>query len=77
VRSRAYPTRFVLGALLLYGVFSILPSLLGIGYAFTDWNSYSTDLHWVGLDNFVTILSSSTTYIHVIVNTVLFTVTWM
>jgi raffinose/stachyose/melibiose transport system permease protein len=74
VRSRAYPTRFVLGALLLYGVFSILPSLLGIGYAFTDWNSYSTDLHWVGLDNFVTILSSSTTYIHVIVNTVLFTV---
>jgi raffinose/stachyose/melibiose transport system permease protein len=60
--------------LLLYGVFIVLPSLLGIGYSFTDWNSYSTDLHWVGLDNFATILSSGSTYLRVIGNTILFTV---
>jgi raffinose/stachyose/melibiose transport system permease protein len=74
VNSRAYPTWFAAGALLLYGIFTVLPGLLGIGYAFTDWNSYSTDLHWVGLDNFATILSSSGTYVRFIMNTVVFTV---
>jgi raffinose/stachyose/melibiose transport system permease protein len=74
VNARAYPTWFAAGALLLYGVFTLLPGLLGIGYAFTDWNSYSTELHWVGLDNFATILSSSGTYVRFIMNTVVFTV---
>ena len=58
MRSRVLPDLVRRGALLLYGVFIVVPSLLGIAYAFTDWNSYSTDLHWVGLDNFATILSS-------------------
>lgn len=74
MKTRAYPTWFAAGALLLYGVFSLLPSVLGIGYAFTDWNSYSNELHWVGLDNFATILSSSGTYVRFILNTVVFTV---
>jgi raffinose/stachyose/melibiose transport system permease protein len=74
VNARAYPTWFAAGALLLYGVFTLLPGLLGIGYAFTDWNSYSTELHWIGLDNFATILSSSGTYVRFIMNTVVFTV---
>ena len=74
MKARAYPTWFAAAALLLYGVFFLLPSVLGIGFAFTDWNAYSTDLHWVGLDNFSTILSSGPTYVHFIVNTVLFTI---
>ena len=74
MRSRAYPTWFALGALLLYGVFTLLPSILGIGYAFTDWNSYSSELNWIGLDNFATILSSGSNYLRVIGNTILFTV---
>jgi raffinose/stachyose/melibiose transport system permease protein len=74
VRSRAYPTWFALGALLLYAVFTLVPSVLGIGYAFTDWNSYTTDLNWVGLDNFAAILSAGSNYLRVISNTLLFTV---
>lgn len=74
MKSRAYPTWFAVGALLLYGMFSLLPSILGIGFSFTDWNSYSPELHWVGLDNFATILSSGKTYVRFIANTVLFTV---
>ena len=74
MRSRAYPTWFALGALLLYGVFTLLPSILGIGYAFTDWNSYSSELNWIGLDNFATILSSGSNYLRVIGNTIMFTV---
>lgn len=73
MKSRAYPIWFAGGALLLYAVFSIVPSILGIGFAFTDWNSHSSDLHWVGLDNFATVLSSTKPYTRFIVNTILFT----
>ena len=74
MRARAYPTWFAAGALLLYGVFIVLPSLLGIGYSFTDWNSFSNDLHWVGLDNFSKILTSGPTYLRFILNTMVFTI---
>ncbi len=52
MRARAYPTWLTAGALLLYAVFIVLPGVLGIGYSFTDWNSYTNELHSVGLDNF-------------------------
>ncbi len=71
---RAYPTWFAVGALVLYGVFVLLPSLLGIGFSFTDWSSYSTDLHWVGFDNFAAILDPNSTYMGAIENTVIFTI---
>ena len=74
MRSRAYPTRFAAGALALYGVFYLVPSLFGIAFAFTDWSSYSSDLNWVGLDNFALILSSGSTYGRAILNTVTFTI---
>jgi raffinose/stachyose/melibiose transport system permease protein len=74
MKNRAYPTWFAGGALLLYGVFVLLPSLLGLGYSFTDWNSYSNDVHWVGLDNFATIFDPNSSYVSAIQNTVIFTV---
>jgi raffinose/stachyose/melibiose transport system permease protein len=72
--KRAYPTWFAGGALVLFGVFVLLPSVLGLGFAFTDWNSYSTDVNWVGLDNFAAIFDPNSTYFSAIENTVLFTV---
>ena len=69
-----YPTWFASGALLLYGVFVLLPSLAGLGYSFTDWSSYSTDLHWVGLANFAAIFQPNSEYSGAIVNTVVFTI---
>lgn len=72
--SRAYPTRFAAGALALYGVFYLVPSLFGIALSFTDWSSYSSQLNWVGLDNFALILSSGSTYVRFIGNTVVFTI---
>jgi raffinose/stachyose/melibiose transport system permease protein len=74
MRSRLYPTWFAGGALLLYGIFIAFPSILGLGYSFTDWNSFSSDLQWVGLDNYAVILSSGPTYLRFILNTVVFTV---
>ena len=71
---KAYPTWFSFGALVLYAAFVLLPSLLGLGYAFTDWSGFSTDIHWVGLANFVTIFQPNSEYRIAIVNTVLFTI---
>lgn len=74
MKNCAYPTWFAGGALLLYGVFYVLPSILGLGLSFTDWNSYTDEINFNGLDNFATILTSSTGYVRFILNTVLFTI---
>jgi len=74
MKKNAYPTWFAGGALLLYGVFVLLPALLGFAFSFTDWNAYSTDIHFVGLDNFAAILDPTSNYLSAIQNTVLFTV---
>lgn len=69
----AYPFYFVLGALMLYVLFFFLPGLIGIGYSFTDWSSYSQQIHFVGLDNFKTVFSSNEHYAKYLYNTVQFT----
>ena len=73
IRSR-YPFYFILGALILYLVFSIIPGVTGIFYSFTDWSSYTTKLHFVGLENFKTIFSPSENYLLFIKNTFIFTI---
>ncbi len=70
---RRYPYYFVLGALILYVVFFIIPSLSGIAYAFTDWNAYSDEVNYVGLQNFQTIFSPGENYLSYISNTLVFT----
>ncbi len=75
MKNKAYPFYFASGALFLYVLFFVVPSLMGFFYAFTDWNSYTTEVNWVGLDNFVTIFSSTGQgYISFIKNTVVFTI---
>ena len=74
MKNKAYPTWFAGGALLLYGVFVLLPALLGLGFSFTDWNAYSSDIHWVGLDNFAAIFDPTSNYLSAIQNTDLFTI---
>ena len=74
MNKKAYPTRFAAGALLLFAVFVLLPSVLGLGLAFTDWNAYSNDLNWVGFDNFATVLDPTGDYFSAIQHTILFTI---
>jgi raffinose/stachyose/melibiose transport system permease protein len=69
-----YPLYFVLPALALYVVFFILPSVSGIGFAFTDWNSYRSEINFVGFENFQTIFSSDETYLNYFSNTFVFTI---
>ena len=72
-KNRIYPTRFVFGALLLYSVLFVLPSVMGLGYSFTDWSVYSDSIHFVGLQNFATAFSADYNYTRMLVNTLRFT----
>ncbi len=49
MQKKVYPLYFVLPALILYTALYIYPSLVGVGYSFTDWNRYTSDVHFVGL----------------------------
>lgn len=71
--KRMYPIYFSFGALAVYFVFSFFPSLLGIFYAFTDWNSFSDEVGFVGIDNFRNIFKGGTQYLLYIGNTFKFT----
>lgn len=73
MRNQVYPFYFVGGALFLYLLFFVLPSAMGFFYAFTDWNSYTPEVNYVGLDNFALIFSSGQGYLRYISNTILFT----
>ena len=74
MRNKAYPFYFVAGALILYLIFFVTPNLMGFFYAFTDWNSYTSEVNWIGLDNFRTIFQSTQGYVHYIQNTIYFTI---
>lgn len=74
-KKRMYPLWFLLIPLLLYIVFFLFPSILGIGYSFTDWNVRSaSELNFIGLDNFKEIFTSDKNYSFGIYNTLKFTV---
>ena len=72
-RNKMYPKYFAAGALLIYSVLFVLPGIIGIGYSFTDWSAYSSQLHFVGLDNFKTVFSVDENYTKIIGNTFIFT----
>ena len=72
-KNRIYPTYFVFGALLLYVVLFVLPSVVGLGYSFTDWSVYSQEIHFIGLKNFATVFSADYNYLRMLENTFVFT----
>lgn len=73
-KRKVYPWYFAIGALLFYAVLYVLPGIIGIGYSFTDWSSYSDTINFVGLANFKEVFSPDRNYGSYIGNTLLFTV---
>lgn len=72
-KKKIYPIYFVYGALALYIILFFVPSIIGIGYSFTDWSAYSDKLNFVGIDNFKIIFSADEDYMLIIKNTLKFT----
>jgi raffinose/stachyose/melibiose transport system permease protein len=73
-KKKIYPWYFAAGALVFYCALFVLPGVIGIGYSFTNWSSYSRELQWVGLANFAEIFSPDRDYLTYIKNTLWFTV---
>jgi len=72
MKNKMYPFYFSIGALVLYSVFMVLPGLMGFYLSFTDWNRYSSEINFIGLQNFALIFSKQN-YWHSITNTITFT----
>ena len=72
-KKKIYPIYFTFGALFIYIILFVIPSLIGIGYSFTDWSAYSDKLKFVGLYNFKLVFSSDEDYMAIIINTLKFT----
>lgn len=73
-RKKLYPWYFASGAAVLYFLLCFLPGILGIGYSFTDWNNFTNEIRFVGLDNYKRIFEGNSEYLLYIGNTILFTV---
>lgn len=75
-KKRIYPQWFLILPLGLYIVFFLLPSVMGLAYSFTDWNSRSVlnGTHFVGLQNYIDIFTSDKEYLSGIGHTLMFTV---
>lgn len=73
-RKKLYPWYFAAGAALVYFLLCFLPGILGIGYSFTDWNNFSSEINFVGLDNYKKIFEGNSEYVTYILNTVVFTI---
>lgn len=58
-------------ALLLFSVFIYYPLIQGIKFSFTNWNGYSPDYSFVGLENFRYMFTDTRTY-KVIINTLIY-----
>lgn len=75
-KKNIYPLWFLVVPLILYIVFFLFPSILGVMYSFTDWNARSsvTGLHFIGIQNYIDIFTSDKDYAFGISHTLIFTV---
>mgnify|MGYP000904505478 CR=1 FL=1 len=62
-KKKIYKTWFLVPALFIYCVFFILPVVVGIGYSFTNWNSMSSEIKFVGLRNYIEIFNPKNSYL--------------
>ena len=74
-KRKIYPQWFLFAPVALYMLFFLLPGVLGIFYAFTDWTVRSAgDVHFVGFQNFIDLFTSTNVhYAQGITNTLRFT----
>lgn len=63
---------FPLPALIVFMIFFVIPTFQAFQYAITDWNGYSADFNWVGLDNFERALFGDSLFTNALVNNLKF-----
>ncbi len=71
--KKVYPAYFLVFPLALYTLFFMVPSAVGLGMSFTNWNSAGGALRFVGFEHFIAIFSNKRNLL-VILNTFVFAV---
>ncbi|MBD2866204.1 MULTISPECIES: carbohydrate ABC transporter permease [Paenibacillus] len=74
LRDMSLQAFFVGPATLAFAVIVLLPFLMSIYYSFTEWNGVSSDMKWVGIANYTTILTEDDSFLHSFGFTARFTV---
>jgi raffinose/stachyose/melibiose transport system permease protein len=62
---------FLLPALVIYAVFALFPMVDGLWLSFFDWDGVSADRNWVGLENYVQILTQDPVFWRAVSNSVI------
>lgn len=65
---------FIGPALLAFLVVQVIPTAMGIGYSFTDWNGIGKSKNFVGLSNYIKILTEDTQFRSAFIFTFLFSI---
>ncbi len=71
--NKIYSKWFWVPAFAIFFILFLLPSILGVFFSFTNWNSMSESLKWVGLENYKKIFESGSS-IRPFANTIFFAV---
>lgn len=69
-----YPILFIVPALVIYMIFFIYPTLSGFYFSFTDWNASSTEVKFVGVQQFMDVVQNPD-FTLALKNTFLFSIT--
>lgn len=57
--EKMYTYSLVVPALIIYGIFFVVPAINGVYYSLTDWNVSKTTINFIGLKNFESIFTDS------------------
>ena len=64
-KNKIYPRWFVILPLIIYVVFFLFPSILGVFYSFTDWGEGNTKerTSFCGTANYIELFTSNRNYL--------------
>ncbi|AOT00477.1 sugar ABC transporter permease [Exiguobacterium indicum] len=57
--NRYWPYLFIIVPLLLQIIFFFIPLVQGVIFSFTDWTGLTSSYHFIGIDNYISILSDT------------------
>lgn len=58
-KEKIYGVFATVPALILFLIFTYIPLLMTLGYSVTDWNGFSKNFNFVGIDNFVQVFKDA------------------
>ncbi|NOU77158.1 ABC transporter permease subunit [Paenibacillus sp. LMG 31458] len=67
--KKIYPMYFLIVPVCIYTLLFFIPSLFSFYYSLTDWNTFSDDVNFVGLDNFKQMINEGRVFVKYLENT--------